>query len=156
MSGERSAYTPEFKDEAVRVVIESGRAIAQVARELRINDGTLGNWVARYRDEHPVSESPLSVSERARLAELERENRQLRLDNEFLGKAAAISARQRNAASRVAAGVLNARVSRGRVLSLAAIASSWGWRSWERSVPLGRYWRRSPLVFSFEPRCQGL
>ena len=46
-SRERSRYTPEFKDEAVRLVIESGRPIAQVARELRINDGTLGNWVAR-------------------------------------------------------------------------------------------------------------
>ena len=94
-SRERSRYAPEFKDEAVRLVIESGRPIAQVARELRINDGTLGNWVARYRDEHPVSESPLSVSERARLAELERENRQLRLDNEFLGKAAAFFAKDR-------------------------------------------------------------
>lgn len=94
-SRQRSRFTPEFKDEAVRLVIESGRPIAQVARELRINDGTLGNWVAKYRDEHPVSESPLSISERARLAELERENRQLRLDNEFLGKAAAFFARDR-------------------------------------------------------------
>jgi transposase-like protein len=42
-----------------------------------------------------VSESPLSLSERARLAELERENRQLRLDNEFLGKAAAFFAKDR-------------------------------------------------------------
>ena len=94
-SRQRARYTPEFKDEAVRMVIESGRPIAQVARELRINDGTLGNWVAKYRDEHPVSESPLSISERARLAELERENRQLRLDNEFLGKAAAFFAKDR-------------------------------------------------------------
>ena len=94
-SRERSRYSPEFKDEAVRLVIESGRTIAQIARELGINDGTLGNWVARYRDEHPVSESPLSISERARLAELERENRQLRLDNEFLGKAAAFFAKDR-------------------------------------------------------------
>ncbi len=94
-SRQRSRFTPEFKDEAVRLVIESGRPIAQVARELRVNDGTLGNWVAKYRDEHPVSESPLSISERARLAELERENRQLRLDNEFLGKAAAFFARDR-------------------------------------------------------------
>ncbi len=85
---ERARFSPEFKDEAVRLVIESGRPIAQVARELQINDGTLGNWVARYRDEQPVSEAPLSLSERARLGELERENRQLRLDNEFLGKAA--------------------------------------------------------------------
>ena len=92
---ERARFSPEFKDEAVRLVIESGRPIAQIARELQINDGTLGNWVARYRDEHPVSEVPLSLSERARLGELERENRQLRLDNEFLGKAAAFFARDR-------------------------------------------------------------
>jgi transposase-like protein len=48
---ERARFSPEFKDEAVRLVIESGRPIAQVALELQINDGTLGNWVARYRDE---------------------------------------------------------------------------------------------------------
>jgi transposase len=95
MARERSAYTPEFKDEAVRLAIDSGRPIAQVARELRIHDGTLGNWVAKYRDANPVSESPLSISDRARLAELERENRQLRLDNEFLGKAAAFFAKDR-------------------------------------------------------------
>ena len=94
---DRARFSPEFKDEAVRLVVESGRPIAQVARELGINDGTLGNWVVRYRDEHPVSESPLGLSERARLQELERENRQLRLDNEFLGKAALGSARDRNA-----------------------------------------------------------
>jgi transposase-like protein len=95
MSVERSRFSPEFKDEAVRLVVDSGRPIAQIARELKINDGTLGNWVAKYRDEHPVSETPLSISERARLAELERENRQLRLDNEFLGKAAAFFAKDR-------------------------------------------------------------
>jgi transposase-like protein len=88
MSAERSRYSPEFRDEAVWFVIESGRSIAQVARELKVHDGTLGNWVAKFRDAHPVSESPLSIGERARLGELERENRQLRLDNEFLGKAA--------------------------------------------------------------------
>src|SRR3990170_543031 len=106
MKTERARFTPEFKEEAVRLVIEGSRPIAQVARSLGINDGTLGNWVARFRDEHPVSESPLTLSERQRLSELERENRQLKLDNEFLGKAVALSTRQRNAASRVAAGVL--------------------------------------------------
>ena len=95
MSRERSRFTPEFKDEAVRLVIEGSRPIAQVARQLQINEGTLGNWVARFRDEHPVSETPLNLSERQRLAELEREVRQLRLDNEFLGKAAAFFARER-------------------------------------------------------------
>ncbi len=95
MSRERARFTPEFREEAVRLVIEGSRPIAQVARQLGINDGTLGNWVARFRDEHPVAESPLSLSERQRLAELEREVRQLKLDNEFLGKAAAFFARER-------------------------------------------------------------
>ena len=95
MKTDRARFTPEFKQEAVQLVIEGSRPIAQVARSLGINDGTLGNWVARFRDEHPVSESPLTLSERQRLAELEREVRQLKLDNEFLGKAAAFFARER-------------------------------------------------------------
>jgi transposase-like protein len=95
MSRERSRFTPEFKEEAVRLVIEGSRPIAQVARQLGINDGTLGNWVGKFRDDHPVSETPLNLSERQRLAELEREVRQLKLDNEFLGKAAAFFARER-------------------------------------------------------------
>jgi len=93
MTRARARFTPEFKEQAVRLVIDSGRPIAQIARELKINEGTLGNWVGRYRDEHPVSEAPLTVSERTRLAALERENRQLRADKEFLGKAAAFFAR---------------------------------------------------------------
>jgi len=95
MARERGRFTPEFKDEAVRLVIESGRPIAQVAKELHVHDGTLGNWVGKYRDAHPVAETTLNLSERARLHELERENRQLRLDREFLGKAAAFFARER-------------------------------------------------------------
>ena len=54
MSRERARFTPEFKEEAVRLVIEGSRPIAQVARQLGINDGTLGNWLAKFRDEHPV------------------------------------------------------------------------------------------------------
>ena len=53
-------------------------------------------------------------------------------------------------------GFMNPRVLRGRLLRLRAMRA----RSWrcgtERSVPLGMYWRSSPLVFSLEPRCQGL
>jgi Integrase core domain len=50
-------------------------------------DGTLGSWVNRYRAEHVDDEPPLTISERARLRELERENRELRMKTEFLGKA---------------------------------------------------------------------
>jgi transposase len=64
-----------------------------VAREFGLNEGTLGNWVNKYRREHPVSEE-LNLPERARLRELERENRDLRLQAEFLKKAAAFFARE--------------------------------------------------------------
>jgi len=76
------------------MVIESSRAIAEVAREIQVNEGTLGNWVNKYRIEHADEEPPLSVSDRARLRELERENRELRLKAEFLGKAAAFFAQE--------------------------------------------------------------
>ncbi len=86
-------FSPEFKDEAVRLVIDASRPIAQVARELGINEGTLGNWVNLYRKEHAGEEPPLNVSERVRLQEAERELRELRMENEFLKKAAAYFAR---------------------------------------------------------------
>lgn len=94
MAENRMKYSAAFKEEAVRLVIESSRPIAQVAREIHVNEGTLGNWVNRYRREHPVEESPLTISERARLKELEAENRELRMKAEFLGKAAAFFAQE--------------------------------------------------------------
>jgi transposase-like protein len=71
------------------LVIDSSRPIAQVARELGLNEGTLGNWVNTYRQEHAGDEPPLDVSERARLREAERQLRDVKMENEFLKKAAA-------------------------------------------------------------------
>jgi transposase len=88
-------FTPEYREEAVKLVLESDRPIAEIARELGINEGTLGNWVNKYRREHPVSEE-LSLPDRAKLRELERENRDLRLQNEFLKKAAAYFAKEQS------------------------------------------------------------
>ena len=86
-------YSPEFREEAVKMVIETSRPIAQVARELGIVEGTLGNWVNTYRREHAGEEPPLTLNERARLRELERETRELKMENDFLKKAAAYFAR---------------------------------------------------------------
>ena len=61
----------------------------EVARELGVNETSLGNWVRDYRKKHAEDEPPLVLSERARLRELERENRELRMKNQFLSKAAA-------------------------------------------------------------------
>ncbi|MEV7043704.1 transposase [Amycolatopsis sp. NPDC051061] len=94
MPERRRKFSPEFRDEAVKMVTDGNRPVAQVARELGINPGTLGNWVAQYRTAHPAEEEPLSVSERARLRELERENQELKVRNEFLGKAAAFFAQE--------------------------------------------------------------
>lgn len=94
MTERRQKFTASFKDEAVKMVIESSRPIADVAREIRVNEGTLGNWVNRYRREHAGEEPPLGISERARLQDLEDENRELRMKNEFLGKAAAFFAQE--------------------------------------------------------------
>lgn len=94
MPERRRKFTPEFKDEAVKLVIDTSRPIAEVAREIGVNEGTLGNWVNRYRVDHADEEPPLAITERARLRELERENRELRMKSEFLGKAAAFFAQE--------------------------------------------------------------
>jgi transposase len=87
------SFSPEFKDEAVKMVIETSRPVAIVAKELGINESTLGNWVNAYRRDHAGEEPPPTLTERARLRELERENRELKMENDFLKKAAAYFAR---------------------------------------------------------------
>lgn len=94
MSPNRRKFSPEYRDEAVKMVLEGSRTIAEVAREMGLNPGTLGNWVNTFRKANPQEEEPLTLSERARLRELERENRELKMKNEFLGKAASFFAQE--------------------------------------------------------------
>jgi transposase len=92
-SKKRKSYTPEYRREAAHLVIDTGRMIAAVAAEINVGAQLLGRWVAleRQRLGEPP-EAPLDDSERAELERLRRENTDLRLDNEFLGKAAAFFA----------------------------------------------------------------
>ena len=93
MAQHRRRFSPQFKAEAVQFVIETGRPIAEIARELAINEGTLGNWVNEWKQSNPEPEKALTPVERARVAEMEDEIRRLRLENDFLKKAAAFFAR---------------------------------------------------------------
>jgi transposase len=92
MSKQRRSFTPEYKEQVARMVVEESRAIPSTAREIGVNQQTLRNWVGEYRRNHASDEPPLTISDRARLRELEKEVRELRLEKEFLGKAAAFFA----------------------------------------------------------------
>lgn len=95
MSKFHGKYTQEFKDAAVRSVIDNSRSVADVARELGLVEQTLRNWVGAYRGRTKTTDADeLTVSERSRLKQLEKENRELRMENEFLGKVSAFFAKK--------------------------------------------------------------
>ena len=88
--GRPAKYPEEFRESAVAMVRETGKSIAEVARDLGINDGTLGNWVnADRRRRGEQREDRVSETERVELVRLRRENAQLRMEKEILKKAAA-------------------------------------------------------------------
>ncbi len=91
--GRPSKYSPEFREQAVELVRATGTPIAQVARDLSINDTTLGNWVKADNAERGVPDGsgllPLTAAERAELTKLRRENAKLRVEREILKNAAA-------------------------------------------------------------------
>ena len=94
MAKQRRSFTPEYKEQVARMVVEESQAIPSTARDIGVNEQTLRNWVNDYRKNHAGDEPPLTGSDRARLRELEKENRELRLEKEFLGKAAAFFAKE--------------------------------------------------------------
>jgi transposase len=79
----RKKYDREFREGAVRIVEETGKPIAQVARDLGINEGTLGNWVQRARDARDGSSS-LSKDDYAELQRLRGEVAELRMERDVL------------------------------------------------------------------------
>ena len=85
----RKNYTPAYRREAAHLVMDTGRPIVQVAREIGVGEALLGRWVAVERARTDRPPEALDVDERAELARLRTENAELRMDREFLKKAAA-------------------------------------------------------------------
>ena len=83
MAETRKKYDREFREGAVRIVEETGKSIAHVARDLGVNEGTLGNWVARAREARDGSSS-LSKADYEELKRLRAENAELRMERDVL------------------------------------------------------------------------
>lgn len=86
--GRPSKFPPEFRRDAVAMVLDEQRPIADVGRSIGVNPGTLGNWVNLERVERGEREG-LSADERADLAELRSENAQLRMERDLLKRSLA-------------------------------------------------------------------
>ena len=77
MGETRRKFDMDFREGAVRLVRETGKPIAQVARDLGINAGTLGNWVDADRRRRGEGDGALGEDERAELVRLRKENAEL-------------------------------------------------------------------------------
>jgi transposase len=86
--GRPSKFPPEFRRDAVAMVLDESRTIAEVARATGVNPGTLGNWVGQERIERGERDG-LTVEERSDLAELRAENAQLRMERDLLKRSLA-------------------------------------------------------------------
>lgn len=84
----RRHFTQEYKDNAVSLVLDSGRSIADVARSIGVHEMTLGKWVKKARDVGRVSDAELSTDERAELERLRTENAHLKMERDFAKKVA--------------------------------------------------------------------
>ena len=92
---QRRSFSDEFKAGAVSLVLDKGKSISQVAKDLDLTPSSLGKWVEQARaDKGKSTRGTLTTDEKEELAKLRKENRELRLEREILKKAAAFFAKE--------------------------------------------------------------
>jgi transposase len=90
----RRRFDDDFKAQAVRLVLDEGKSVGSVARDLDLTETALRAWVTRARANRSRGRTGLTTAEREELALLRKENRQLRLEREILKNAAAFFAKE--------------------------------------------------------------
>lgn len=85
----RRRFTQEYQDQAVSLVLHSGRTIRDVAKSIGVHEITLGKWVSKAKEEGTDPDKELSETERAELDRLRKENATLRMERDFAKKVAA-------------------------------------------------------------------
>ena len=89
-----SSYSSQFKQDAVKLAVESDQSIVQTARDLGVNPNTLYTWITKYRQqENPPSKSVGQEHPHDELKRLRRENTRLKEERDILKKAAAYFAK---------------------------------------------------------------
>ena len=89
----RRSFTDDFKAEAVRLVLDEGKAVNRVAKDLDLTASALRVWVERARADRTHGKTGLTSEERAELARMRKENRTLKMERDILKKAAAFFAK---------------------------------------------------------------
>jgi len=90
----RRRFTEEFRLGAVRLVLDEGKTVAAVARELDLTESALANWVKHVLADRTGGQTGLTTAERAELTRLRKENRILAEERDILKKATAFFAKQ--------------------------------------------------------------
>jgi transposase len=90
----RRSFTDEFKAGAVHLVLDEGKTVAQVARDLDLTQSALGGWVKQARADRSKGKTGLTTDERAELTQLRKDNRQLKMERDLLKKWAAFFAKE--------------------------------------------------------------